>query len=90
MNKPEVINAIAKRTGVKKRQVALVMNAFFGLVGETLQQGRKMKIVGFGTFETHTRKTRTVTVPTTGEVARVPNRTVPVFRPGKDLKDAVE
>lgn len=90
MNKPEVISAIAKRTGVKKRQVALVMDSFIGLVGETLQQGRKMKIVGFGTFETHARKTRTVTVPNTDTVARIPNRTVPVFRPGKDLKDSVE
>jgi len=79
MNKTELVDAIAKETGLSKKDSEKAVKAFT----ETVQ------LVGFGTFETAKRAARTGKNPQTGAAIKIPAATVPKFKAGKALKDAV-
>lgn len=90
MNKQELINALAEKTGLKKKDVEAVLNGLLEEVTETLKKGEKVQFVGFGTFETRRRAGRTGRNPQTGEAITIEEATVPVFKPGNKLKEAVK
>lgn len=90
MTKDMLVATMAKKTGVSKKVAAQCLDAFTETVAEQLAQDRKVMMVGFGVFETRTRRGREVTVPNTETKARVPDRKVPAFRPGKTLQDALD
>lgn len=90
MNKQELINALAEKTGLKKKDVEAVLNGLLEEVTETLKKGEKVQFVGFGTFETRRRAGRTGRNPQTGEAIMIEEATVPVFKPGNKLKEAVK
>ncbi|MCL6520291.1 MAG: HU family DNA-binding protein [Armatimonadetes bacterium] len=89
MNKPDLINAVAEKTGMKKVDVEKVVNATLDAITEALSKKEEVSLVGFGTFDVRTRGERIGRNPRTGEQIKIPPSSSPVFRPGKKLRDAV-
>ena len=90
MNKADVVASVAEKTGFTKKDSEAAVNAFLASVQEALVKGDKVQLIGFGTFETRERKERQGRNPRKpGEVIQIPAATAPVFKAGKDLKDAV-
>lgn len=89
MNKADLINAVAEKAGIKKKESELAVNALVETVEEALAKGEKVSLVGFGTFEVRERKARTGRNPQTGATIKIPATKVPAFRPGKALKENV-
>ena len=89
MNKTELVDAIAKESGLSKAASEKAVKAFVDVVSKELKKKGKVQLVGFGTFETSKRAARTGKNPQTGAALKIPAATVPKFKPGKALKDAV-
>lgn len=89
MTKPELINAIAEKTGMKKKDADAAVNAVLDTIMETLRKKEQVSLVGFGTFDLRTRAARAGRNPRTGEPIRIPAGTACVFRPGRRLREAV-
>jgi DNA-binding protein HU-beta len=90
MNKTDLINKIAEKSGLTKRDVETVLNSFVGEVTEALSTGDKVQLIGFGTFETRKRSGRTGRNPQNGTAIAIPESVVPAFKAGNKLKDAVK
>ena len=89
MNKAELINAVAEKAGLSKKDTETVVNATIDVIAGTLADGDKVQLVGFGAFEVKSRAERTGRNPKTKESIKIPASKVPVFKPGKALKDTV-
>ena len=89
MNKAELINAAAEKAGLSKKDTEAAVNATLLTITETLKADEKIQLVGFGSFETKKRAARTGLNPRTGAAVEIPASTVPTFKAGKALKDAV-
>ena len=89
MNKTELVDAIAKGASLSKKDAEKAVKAFTDTVSKELKKKGKVQLVGFGTFEVSKRAARTGKNPQTGEAIKIPAATVPKFKPGKALKDAV-
>ena len=89
LTKADLVDAVAKETELPKKQAAAAIEAVLSTITATLAKGGKVQLTGFGTFEAVRRKKRTARNPRTGETITIPATTVPRFRPGKALKDAV-
>jgi DNA-binding protein HU-beta len=89
MNKAELIEAVSKVTEMTKADTERALDAFIEVVSKNIKKKDGVKLVGFGTFAVSARKARVGRNPQTGEEIQIPARKVPVFRPGKELKDAV-
>lgn len=90
MNKTELISAMAEKAEISKKDVEKVINAFTNVVADTLVDGDKVAITGFGTFEVTERATRTGRNPQTGETITIAASKSPKFKAGKALKTAVK
>lgn len=90
MNKAELVEAMAKITGATKTDTEKAVDAFVDVVKKNVKKKDGVKLVGFGTFAVSNRKARVGRNPQTGEEIKIPARKVPVFRPGKELKDSVQ
>lgn len=89
MNKSELIAAVAEQAGLSKKDAEKAVNAFIGAVTDTLIDGGKIQLVGFGTFEVRARDARTGKNPRTGETIKIAASKIPAFKAGKALKDVV-
>ena len=89
MNRQELVDAIAAKADISKAAADAAVKAFIETVGDELQNGGKVQLVGFGTFETTKRAARTGKNPQTGATLKIPAATVPKFKAGKALKDIV-
>lgn len=89
MNKPELITAIAEKTGMKKKDVEGMLNAFVEVVKGALKKGEKVALIGFGTWGTRERKARNGVNPKTKKAIKIPAKMTVFFKVGKELKDAV-
>ena len=89
MNKADLINSIASKTGYSKKVSSEILNAFSETVTDALVSGEKVQLVGFGSFETKTRAARKGLNPQTKEEIRIPACKAPTFKAGKALKDIV-
>ena len=89
MNRSELEMRVAERTGLPSSAAKSAVDAVFEVVAEALAGGEDARITGFGVFGTRARPARTGRNPRTGENVPVPASTVPTFKPGKALKDAV-
>ena len=89
MNKAELINAAADKAGLSKKDTEAVINAAIDVITASLKDGDKVQLVGFGAFEVKARAARIGRNPKTKESIEIPASKVPVFKPGKALKDAV-
>lgn len=90
MNKADLINNIATKSGLTKKDVETVLNNFVGEITDALASGDKVQLVGFGTFETRKRSSRTGRNPQTGGTIEIPESVVPAFKAGNKLKEAVK
>jgi DNA-binding protein HU-beta len=90
MNKPELVAAIAEKTGMKKKDAEAMIDAFVDTVKEALKKGDKVALIGFGTFATRERAKRNGVNPRTGKKISIPAKTVPYFKVGKELKEAAK
>lgn len=89
MNKAELIEAVSKVTEMTKADTERNLDAFIDVISKNIKKKDGVKLVGFGTFAVSARKARVGRNPQTGEEIQIPARKVPVFRPGKELKEAV-
>ena len=89
MNKTELIAKIAENADLTKVEAARALKSFEAAITESMKNGDKISIVGFGSFETATRAARTGRNPQTGKEISIAAAKVPGFRAGKALKDAV-
>lgn len=89
MNKAQLIEAMAAKTGNSKKATAEALDAFVGVVSEAMANGNKVQLVGFGTFETRARAARKGKNPQTGAEIKIPACKAPAFKAGKALKDIV-
>lgn len=89
MNKTDLINSIAAKSGLNKKNSEAALNAFVASVEEALTKGDKVVLVGFGTFETRKRAARKGRNPQTKKEITIPASNAPVFKAGKGLKDIV-
>jgi len=89
LNKTELVNSVAEKAEMTKKDAEKVVNAVFTSIEEALGKGDKVQLVGFGTFEVKERAARTGRNPKTGEEISIAATKVPVFKAGKSLKEIV-
>ena len=90
MNKAELITAVAEKAGLSKKDGEKAVNATFDAITQALAQGEKVQLVGFGVYEVKERGARIGRNPKTKEEIQIPASSVPVFKAGKALKEAVD
>ena len=89
MNKAEMAERLAARTGMNKVAARDAVDSVFAMIGEALANGDEVRIVEFGTFAARTRPARTGGNPRTGETISISASQSPSFKAGKALRDAV-
>lgn len=89
MNKAELVEAISKVTTLTKADTERTIDAFVDIVSKNVKKKDGVKLVGFGTFAGLGVAANACFASRNGEEIQIPARKVPVFRPGKELKDAV-
>ena len=90
MNKVELINAVAAKTGFSKKDADKAVNAVIGSIEDALKAGEKVQLIGFGTFEVKERAARTGRNPQTGAAVEIAASKVPGFKAGAALKKALK
>jgi len=91
MTKAELIERVSERVqALTKRQTEIIVNAVFNNIKETLANGEKIEIRGFGSFRLRQRRARDGRNPKTGLPVMVPAKRVPFFKAGKELKELVD
>lgn len=90
MNKTDLINSVAEATELSKKDATKAVEAVFESITDSLRQGQKVQLIGFGNFEVRERAARKGRNPQTGEEIDIAASKVPAFRPGKALKEAVK
>ena len=90
MNKTELINAVAAKAELSKKDADKAVAAVFAAIEEALVKGDKVQLIGFGTFEVKERAARTGHNPKTGEAIEIAAAKMPSFKAGAALKNAVK
>jgi DNA-binding protein HU-beta len=89
MNRKELIDALATKTGSSKDDADRAISAMIEIISGTLKNGGSLSLVGFGTFEMRKREARTGRNPKTGEELKIGASNMPAFKAGATLKAAV-
>ena len=89
MNKEELVQEVAKKTKVSQKQVDETLAAIVETIVKTVAKGKKVTLIGFGTFEPRKRAARTGRNPQTGKELKIAAKTVPAFSAGKKFKELV-
>ena len=89
MNKTELIAAVAEKAEISKKDSEKALKAFIDVVTDELNNGEKIQLVGFGTFEVSERAAREGRNPQTGKTMKIEACKAPKFKAGKALKDAI-
>lgn len=89
MNKGELVDAIAEKAQVTKRDADAILTAAIDAIMEAVAEGEKVTLVGFGSFEPRKRAAREGRNPQTGKTISIPETVVPAFSAGKGFKDLV-
>ena len=90
MNKEELVQEISKKAKVTQKDAAEVLNAIMSTIEKTVAKGKKVTLVGFGTWEARKRAARTGRNPQTGKELKIAAKTVPAFSAGKSFKELVK
>ena len=90
MNKTQLIDVVATKTGLKKKEADAAVAATFEAIAEALKAGDKVQLIGFGTFEVKERAEREGRNPKTGETMTIAASKRPAFSAGKALKDSIQ
>ena len=89
MNKNELVQEVAKKANVSQKLVGEVLDALIETIEKTVSKGKKVTIVGFGTFESRKRAARRGRNPQTGHEMKISAKVVPTFTAGKKFKDLI-
>jgi DNA-binding protein HU-beta len=89
VNKGELVDAIASKVSVTKKEADAIVTAMIDTIIESVSQDDKVTLVGFGTFEARQRQAREGRNPSTGAAIKIPATTVPAFSAGKLFKEKV-
>jgi len=89
MNKGELVDKIAEKASVTKKDADAILSAMLDVILEAVASGDKVTLVGFGTFEARERQAREGRNPSTGQPIKIPATRVPAFSAGKVFKDKV-
>ena len=90
MNKSELVELVAEKAGMSKKDSEKAVKAVLESITDGLVKGDRVQLVGFGTFEVRSRKAREGRNPATGEKIKIKASKVPAFKPGKALKEKVK
>ena len=89
MNRKELVDAIARETGLPRKNAELAVRTFVDIVSEELRKGESVQLSGFGSFEVSERAAHAGINPQTGEPMEIHSSRTPKFKAGKALKDLV-
>lgn len=89
MNKAQLIEKLSKRTHTTKTQAEQMIDATLEIIQSAVADGEDVKLVGFGTFDRLSRKSRKGRNPKTGEAVHIPSGKVPRFKPGKEFRSLI-
>lgn len=89
MNKSQLVDVVAKNTGLKKKDVEVAVASFVDAIADALVAGEKVQVSGLGTFEVKTKASRTGRNPKTQAVISIPASKRPTFSASKTLKDSI-
>lgn len=90
MTKAELVTKMAKASGMTKKAAEIALESTLKSIRDSLKKGKKVTLVGFGTFSVVRRAARNGRNPQTGRAIRIPAARVPRFKAGKDLKSAIK
>lgn len=90
MNKNELINEVARKTGLSRRETEVGVQTMLDLIANQLVKGDKVTLTGFGTFDVGKRKDRAGVNPRTGKPINIPATKMPRFKPSKTLRSQVK
>ena len=90
MNKSDLILKILEsEPNLFKKDASKIVNVFFDTISEAISRGERVELRGFGVFDVKVREARIARNPKNGEAVAVPEKKVPFFRMGKDMKDRI-
>ena len=89
MNKGELVAALAAKTDLSKKDAEAALNGLVEVISDTIANGEKVQLIGFGTFEVKSRPARVARNPRTGEEVKIAASKAPSFKAGKALKEKV-
>ena len=89
MTKAELVEDVAKNSDLSKKDAEVIVQTVLDSIIDSLKQGEKVELRGFGSFRLRERAARLGRNPKTGERVHVPAKKVPYFKPGKDLKELI-
>ena len=89
MTKADLIEEVSRLADLTRKDSEIIVETIFASVVHTLRAGEKIEIRGFGSFRTRQRRPRVGRNPKTGERVEVPAKTIPYFKPSKELKDLI-
>lgn len=89
MNKAELIEALAQRSGLQKQKAKKLLEAYVDIVTEAMSHNEEIVLIGFGTLIPRPQTERLARNPKTGTPVMIPARTTVKFKPGKYLLDAI-
>lgn len=89
MTKADLIEEVVQATEMNRKESEVMVETVFASIVKSLRAGVKIEIRGFGSFRTRERKARVGRNPKTGARVEVPAKTIPFFKPSKELKDMV-
>ena len=87
MTKAELVEEVARNTELTKKHAELIVNTVFESIVDSLKDGEKIELRGFGSFRIRSRGSRIGRNPKTGATVQVPPKRIPYFKPGKDLRE---
>ncbi|MGA1867031.1 MAG: integration host factor subunit beta [bacterium] len=90
MTKADLVHEISKSTELTKKETELVIKTVFDSITDALSKGDKVELRGFGSFRVRDRKARQGRNPKTGTIVNVPEKKVPFFKAGKELRTMVD
>ncbi len=89
MTKADLVEEVVKVASVSKKHAEVIVNTVFASITEALQREDKIELRGFGSFRVRRRRSRQGRNPKTGDRVDVPEKRIPYFKPGKELKDLI-
>jgi integration host factor subunit beta len=89
MTKADLVEEVVRVSNVSKKHAEIIVNTVFSSIIEALQQDDKIELRGFGSFRVRRRRSRQGRNPKTGDRVEVPEKRIPYFKPGKELKDLI-
>ncbi len=89
MTKAALVEEVSRTTRLARREAEKVVDTVFAAIVESLKDGQKVELRGFGSFRLRRRRSRRGRNPRTGAAVEVPPKTVPYFKPGKELRSLI-